>query len=583
MPRQTASPHETAPQDRPGESQARLVPDDVVSHTLLNCLVREVSSPERQTVVDGDHLLVRLPRCGELVRVAVRRHSPSGGHRLRGPAQRWSGDRWEPLGWEALARLVAEELGLRTGTDNPEFVAQVRSSREAVARAHAVARPAPATTWRERYLESEQSLVAGHRNHPAPKARSDDAHTWAAYAPEARTRFRLRLLAVRAERLAQDVAPGWDTRLLDDLATVPQGYATLPAHPWQWQLVGAHPVLQDALARRDVVDLGASGPVVAPTASVRTVAAPGGFLKFSLNVRITNCVRKNAAYELTGAVALTSVLAPAAEALEARHPGVRLLREPAYRSVGLGSGHAATDRALLEGLGVIVREDLGPHLWPGVTPLLAAAVADEYANSHGHVSRLVDGKGAAQWWQRYVRLLTPVVLEAFFTHGVVLEPHLQNVVVGVGPDGLPEQVFLRDFEGTKLVGSRHAGTLVSLTGALGTEAADRMAYDEGRGWNRVAYCLFVNNLTEVAGALADLPGCSEEELWAVLREELAVWSSANGDPLQLRAVLSGVPLPAKANLFTRWDRRTDRDAGYVPLALPLDADPLGFARQGRLP
>jgi siderophore synthetase component len=577
MPHQTSATHESLPQQPGHPGTARLVPDDVVAHTLLNCLVREVSAPERQTVVDGDHLLVRLPRSGVLLRVAVRRLSQAGGHRLRGPAARWSGGHWEPLGAEPLAELIGDELALRTGAGNPEFVEQVRSSREALARAHAVAPPAPPTSWRERYLDSEQSLVVGHRYHPAPKARSDDPATWAAYAPEARATFPLRVLAVREDLVAQDVAPGWDARLLDGVAAVPPGYAALPAHPWQWQLVGGHRAVREALTRADLVDLGPCGPVVAPTASVRTVAAPGGFLKFSLNVRITNCVRKNAAYELTGAVALTSVLGPVARELETRHPGVRLLPEPAYRSVRLGTGDEAADRAVLEGLGVIVREDLGPHLREGVTPLLAAAVADEYPNSHGHVSRLTDGRGAAQWWRCYVRLLAPVVLEAFFRHGVVLEPHLQNVVVGVTPDGLPEQLFLRDLEGTKLVASRHAGTLADLASTLGQEAADRIAYDEDRGWKRVAYCLLVNNLTEVLGALADLPGCVEEELWAVLRTELAAWAGERGDPLQLRAVLSGVPVPAKANLFTRWDRRPDRDAGYVPLALPLDADPLGFA------
>jgi hypothetical protein len=36
-----------------------------------------------------------------------------------------------------------------------------------------------------------------------------------------------------------------------------------------------------------------------------------------------------------------------------------------------------------------------------------------------------------------------------------------------------------------------------------------------------------------------------------------------------RDVLAGVPLPAKANLRTRWGRDHDRNSGYVPVALPL--------------
>ncbi len=38
------------------------------------------------------------------------------------------------------------------------------------------------------------------------------------------------------------------------------------------------------------------------------------------------------------------------------------------------------------------------------------------------------------------------------------------------------------------------------------------------------------------------------------------------------ALLAGAPLPAKANLLTRWQRRADRDAGYVRLPSPLAGD-----------
>jgi hypothetical protein len=43
---------------------------------------------------------------------------------------------------------------------------------------------------------------------------------------------------------------------------------------------------------------------------------------------------------------------------------------------------------------------------------------------------------------------------------------------------------------------------------------------------------------------------------------------------RLRALLAGVPLPAKANLLTRWERRADREAGYVRLPSPLADDVL---------
>jgi len=38
---------------------------------------------------------------------------------------------------------------------------------------------------------------------------------------------------------------------------------------------------------------------------------------------------------------------------------------------------------------------------------------------------------------------------------------------------------------------------------------------------------------------------------------------------RLRALLAGVPLPAKANLRTRWARDPDRQATYVSVPNPL--------------
>jgi siderophore synthetase component len=251
--------------------------------------------------------------------------------------------------------------------------------------------------------------------------------------------------------------------------------------------------------------------------------------------------------------------------LERCHDGLRVLREPAYRSAALLANTPGQAREALESLGVIVREGIGGHLWEGVTPLLAAAVAAEHPHVHGHLSTLTDGAGALAWWEAYTRLAVPPVLNAFLRHGVVFEPHLQNVVIGVDEAGLPVQVFLRDLEGTKVVEAAHAQAVA----ALPAEIAGRLTYDRKRGWDRVAYCLIVNHLAEVAAALADLPGCDEAALWDSLRDLLEECAEEHGRPQELRAVLSGVPLPAKANLFTRWDRLADRQAGYVPLWLPL--------------
>ncbi|MER6912594.1 IucA/IucC family protein [Streptomyces sp. NPDC000594] len=549
-------------------------PDEAVAHTLLNCLLREVSAPEHQTAVSDGHLLLRLPRRGVLLRVALRRTSLLGAHRFTGPVAEQGADGWAEVDWRRLAAHTHAELSQRTGARNDEFLPQVAASHRGVTAALAAhARPAdePADPLGA-YLASEQSLVLGHRFHPTPKAHGSDPDTWSAYAPEARAAFPLRHLAVRDHLIAEESAVPGATAPLDRLGPVPPGYRLLPAHPWQYEQLRTAPALAAALDRGDLLDLGPGDRLFTPTASVRTLYDGDTFLKFSLNVRITNCLRKNAHYELSGAVALTRVLDPVLADLAARFPGTGMLREPAYRSLALPGADGRPDRALLEGFGVIVREGLGPRLRPGVTPLLAAAVADEYPTGPGHVSRLTgrDPDRILRWWRGYLGLLVPPVLAAYFDHGLVLEPHLQNVIVCVGADGTPEQLLFRDLEGTKLLPDHHERTLA----ALPPEVAGPLTYDARRGWDRVVYCLLVNHIAELLAALADLHPPAEAALWAEVRRTVEEYAASAGNPPRLRALLAGVPLPAKANLLARWERAADRDAGYVRLPSPLAEDVL---------
>ncbi|WP_406482199.1 IucA/IucC family protein [Streptomyces sp. NBC_01615] len=560
----TATPATTAttattakPTDPPDQTA-----DAVTAHTLLNCLIREVSAPEHQVTIDQDHLLLRLPRRGLLLRTRLRRVSMIGAHRFQGPVERLEDGSWVTVGWRELAGYVQDELELRTGMVNEEFLDQVADSHATIRTA--LEHRAEGMPQLDLYLVSEQALVFGHRFHPTPKARTGDPADWLAYGPETGVRFRLRHLAVRRHLVQEE----GDLRELEALCPqADQGFVTLPVHPWQFRLLSGQPRLRAALAAGEIVDLGVSGPELVPTASVRTLYEPEAdtFLKFSLNVRLTNCVRKHARYELSGAVALNRLVQPIMAALADRYPGCGLLAEPGYRTLD-----ADGDTALLEGFGVIVRSGLRPHLRPGVTPLLAAAVADEYPTSTAHVSHLLargDGD-VLTWWDAYLRLLLPPVLAAYFEHGVVLEPHLQNVVVGVNPDGMPAQVLFRDLEGTKLLPRHHQSTFA----ALPEDVRGPLTYDAERGWNRVAYCLLVNHVSELLAALADLQPAREPDLWGLVRDHLDAYARTADEPPRLRALLSGVPLPAKANLLLRWARQADRHAAYVPLPSPLGRD-----------
>jgi siderophore synthetase component len=534
-------------------------PATLTCQALLNCLIREVSIPEQQAWERSGYLVIRLARSGPVLRAALRRPSAGLGPRVAGEVQVRRDLRWQPIGWEDLATLIADELTLATGVTNDEFAGQVRGSHaalDAILRARQVP---PGNGALDRYLASEQALVAGHRFHPAPKARHGDDPDWLRYAPETGARFRLHFLGVRSEALAEE----GDTSALDRLGgpAAPPGYRLLPAHPWQLRLLDGQlePARKDGL----LVDLGPGSRDVVPTSSVRTVYDPHAdvFAKFSLNVRITNCVRTSAWYELAGSVLLTGLLAPVFGPLRAMCPGTVLLGEPGYRTVALAR------RDAYEGLAVIAREGLRGALRPGITPLLAATLAEPSVTPFSDR----DPDWLLAWWETYVGLLAPPVLQLLFAHGVVLEPHLQNVLTGVDADGWPRQVILRDLEGVKLVAGQHETLLASLP----SRVARGLAYDRERGWNRVAYCLFVNHLAEVAVFVADTsPGreaALETELWRRARRLLTGFARDHGWTPELRALLAGVPLPAKANLKVRWARSADREASYVPVPNPLAA------------
>jgi siderophore synthetase component len=553
--------------------------DDLTALALLNCVIREVAGPGGRVRADGRHVLIELPRTGRILRAAVRRPA-LGEPRLTGRVEHADGPGWSALPWDQVAAAVDAELGSAAGPNGSAFTAEIAASHAfitEVLRRRAPGRLASAyPIGYADYLDSEQSLIAGHRFHPAPKARSGSAAEALRYAPETWSAFRLRYLAVPEDLLWQEEArPGgtsWLDRLLAESSggPPPPGHRLLPLHPWQHAILSRGPALPAALAAGRLVDLGEIGRSMRPTSSVRTVDTGGaGFLKLSLAVQITNCLRVNPQHELAAAVTVSRLLEPVAAELAKLFPGTVVLAEPAVRTVQLGEpADPAGLSGLSDQLGVIAREGLTEQLDDGVRPLLAAALAEPWPDPS--VAALLDRLGADRdqliaWWDGYLALLLPPVLHSFLAHDVVFEAHLQNVVIGLSPAGMPQQLVLRDLEGVKLIESRYRGELA----ALPLRVRDHLAYTPQQGWDRVAYCLFVNHISGVLGALADRDPAAERLLWSRVRSAVKAFEADHGQAPQLRAILAGVPLPAKTNLLTRWRRDADRNSGYVPVSLPL--------------
>ncbi|MPY44630.1 IucA/IucC family siderophore biosynthesis protein, partial [Streptomyces phyllanthi] len=292
------------------------------------------------------------------------------------------------------------------------------------------------------------------------------------------------------------------------------------AHPWQLALLGRE--LAPAFTDGRLVRLGHTPGPVWPTAAVRTVYAPEDdlFLKFSLDVRITNDVRRLWRHDLLRLHRTDTAVATAFAGL----PGA-WLSDRGYRTADFA----------FEELAVLVRDGFGAHLAPGATPLLAAALTEDFDGNP--LDRTAD---PAAWWEAYLRAVVPPALGALH-HGVVLEAHLQNTLVAVDSDGTPVQALFRDAEGVKLL----------------PEVA------RPAGWERLVYGLVVNNLMEIAEAVAERhPGTG---LWPAARRELA----RHGEIPEIAALLDAPTLPGKTNLLLRWTAADGADARYLPLPNPL--------------
>ncbi|MEU9987450.1 IucA/IucC family protein [Streptomyces sp. NPDC048045] len=480
--------------------------DAYAAAPLLNCLLREVAEP----IPDADgRPAYRLPGTGRLLRVRP-------GRRPADPEVHAAGA-WHPLGHTELVKLVAEELRRRTGLAGGDLPAEMIDSRDAVAALLAARTRASAPE--DPYLRSEQSLITGHPCHPAPKARGGGpVAAWLPYAPEAHARFPLVLLGVREDQVAEE----GDTRALDALGTAPPGYRLLPAHPWQLGLVADG--LAPAFADGRLVRIGTTAFDTWPTAAIRTVYEPRRdlFLKFSLDVRITNDIRRLWRHDL---LELRRTDAAATGAFAAMGGPAAWLSDRGYRTAAFA----------FEELAVLVRDGLRGHLRGGATPLLAAGLAEGFEGSP-----LAAATDPQAWWGAYLRQVVPPTLTAFGDHGVVVEAHLQNTLVAVDRAGTPVQALFRDAEGAKLL-------------------AD---VSRAAGWERLVYCLVVNHLGEIAAALAEHhPGFDP---WPAARRELA-----RHDLPEIPALLAAPTLPGKTNLLLRWTDADGAAARYLPLPNPL--------------
>jgi len=554
------------------------------AENLLACYCRDIAFPADEARFDSHtgELEVELPAASSVLRVPIAHRSLTGAFELKGPVLQFAkasesgiapnGSR--ELNAIALLELLVSEISVRQ--DRPpvgEIFDLVRDSRDVTQLFLEHHRPFPLT-----FVGAEQSLTFGHPFHPAPKSRqgwnSQELHR---YSPELGARFRMHAFAVKPQFVVGESIIGRPCHELVEeavggIASCPDGLVPIVAHPWQAQHILATGLIDRMLAERSIVHLGEVGEPVCATSSVRTLyrqSAPW-FLKTSLSIRITNCVRRQAVHELRSAIAVARLASEQEAHLAATYPAFRLLSEPAWMSVDPLAGEQGWRSAVSESFGLLLRDAEPVRDVVAGGPLVAAALFGDRDLGRERLSKLLPVECKEAWFNSYVNALVPPIMHLYFNAGIMFEPHLQNVLVS-GFSGKDVQILLRDFDNAKLVPGFFDSQRLE---KMRPEVATELTYPHAQAWKRLIYCLVVNNLAEVAGALALGDRLMESRLWQSLRECLENLL-ANTHQREARAALLGLLhqpfLPTKSNLMTRIFKIRDRDAPFLTIPNPLVA------------
>ena len=461
------------------------------------------------------------------------------------------------------------------------------------------------------YIDSEQALLWGHAYHPSPKSRQGvDMTSLLAHSPETQSQFALfwfkvdsslvsyigkdtkNVLRNIARTLLADSGDLLDSVNSDTGSFSPNSdsdWVYYPCHPWEADGILANSTIKRAVASGYMIPIGLTGKAVSPTSSVRTLYHDqlSHFIKCSIHVRLTNCIRKNAWYELHSAVYLNAILEKIDHSKRLTAPAFKLMLEPGAATLDMSAKFPDEDtnstQFITESFGMLFRESFTTDEIKHLTPQVAAALFTEDRFKVSVIERQLqqrcDGTSqhnnerssydalACLWFSRYAKILIDGTFDYFFNHGVIFEPHLQNTVIGFN-QGLPTCVWIRDLEGTKLVDS--LWSLADATG-LSERCKQSIRYSKAAGWSRIAYCVFVNNLSEAIFYLCRGEQSAESleaRLWQHVKEILINWQLVYGTQSEIQNLLDGGSLPSKTNYKTRLLTLADKHSAYVMIPCP---------------
>lgn len=536
---------------------------------LLNCYIREFALPNEQvqfTPIAGG-FRVALPPMTFTFTVThlapLANYKYTSGPQINGECLSLQGVAEQIFA--SVQKISGKQIASQAGShiDYSELLEQVEASHRCM---QALLSPALVKLPQEAaFLASEQQLKVGHRFHPTPKARIGMSESdWQLYSPETGANFAWHAFAISpqqydgSELMQAFVKQQWMPALANHQSAI------LPVHPWQAQFLLKQPEVIELMENGSLEYLGEQGKALYATSSLRSCYHPDldYFCKGSLHVRLTNCLRKNARYELETAKILSGVLTDICQ--EQPIADFSVLAEPEFQTI------ASDKKILSEGFAVILRQN--PFTTSAQRSAMSGALfapqVGQKSLVHGELARTgnTSMQGIEIWFERYAQLIITPTLRLFFEHGIVLEPHLQNCVVAL-TDGLPSHFYYRDLEGTKLVEEMWP-TLPKMS----DEAQQAVVYDQQKGWHRINYCLWLNHFSEAIAALAYGNGQVESRLWDIVAQVLVQHSEQyEAGQAQVAQLLTRPTLPNKANLLVRFLRQADKQAQYIHIHNPIAA------------
>jgi siderophore synthetase component len=581
------------------EAQQGLAEGNAIN-CLLNCYIREYALAKKQVefddhqadapatfnlqVIDG-YRRIRLifPESSSALVIKSDQVSLLGRVRtINQPYLKQQGLAWHPIDALALAQFILQHLALVMGKKiNLELLKQIQNSIHITGLfIKRISNQVEESAYSS-LIKSEQSLLWGHALHPAPKSRDGISFDQLlACSPEVQAKFPLYWFKVAPQLLKQIYCS--ELPPLDLVNKINPTEALLyPCHPWEVSTILKQPLVHKAMQLGLMSEVGFLGSATYPTASVRTVFVPqtNSFMKFSIHVRLTNCVRKNAWYELQSAVLLTRLISECSTRALIHCPKFSVMPEPAATSLDLSPIAAAGQRdniqEVIECFGILYRDGIAEYLQKKYQPQMAGALFAWDKNGDSlcvkKLQSLAAARGesysslAVQWFDAYLDALLPGIFHYFFNLGIAFEPHLQNTVVGF-ENGLPAHIWLRDLEGTKLMHSHWPADKLS---ELSEKAKDSVYYSREQGWNRIAYCTLINNISEAIFHLSAGQQALETQLWQALAAAIEQWQLNESEQPELQAMLDGAPIPSKNNLTTRILKQADSLSSYSALKNPL--------------